>query len=270
MFYLKLLEHGRFARPNSVLEQIHHEIVAPIPIIVPNWPLPGREVAVRHPVTDEWITTVCVSYKRGRVVSQAGSELVHIPLVGLFWDGKIWREARRRSDAPRRRALSQFTTVPQTSDSGLGTKPSMRRSALGSAQPFPTMPEPAMSDTRALLHTGGTLLSTSQFIDRRSEPVQPFRGIYGPVAAQHTAIVRTAPARRPTQYIQDVVNIAFGADVGYGRRLRKFNVRVENVLTHRSQYNWVAEDEITPEDAERLTDLYRKHIQGKLTIIPGL
>jgi hypothetical protein len=39
MFYLKLLEHGRFTRTNAILEQIHLEIVAPIPITVPT---PGK------------------------------------------------------------------------------------------------------------------------------------------------------------------------------------------------------------------------------------
>jgi hypothetical protein len=268
LFYLKLREHARFTTTLASLDEIYTEIVAPLPVVAPNWPLKGAEVLVRHPVTDHWVSAVCLSCKKGRVVTQAGTDVVQIPLIGMFWDGKVWREARRLSEAPRRRPLSELGMV--NSDEESMSTSSLRSSSQASGERFPTMPEPEKSDTRALLHTGIRLLGTSQFIDRGSAPPPVFRGIVGPLAPPHTAIVRAAPRRRPTQYIQDVVNVTWGADIGYGRKLRKFNVRVENTLTRRSQYQWVTEDQIAPEDVERLTALYRKHIESKLTIIPGL
>jgi hypothetical protein len=39
---------------------------------------------------------------------------------------------------------------------------------------------------------------------------------------------------------------------------------------HHSQYQWIAESEIATKDVKQLTDLYRKHIENKMTIIPGL
>jgi hypothetical protein len=45
---------------------------------------------------------------------------------------------------------------------------------------------------------------------------------------------------------------------------------VENLLTHRSQYLWIVEDEISPEDVARLVEMYKKHIGKKMAVIPGL
>jgi hypothetical protein len=52
--------------------------------------------------------------------------------------------------------------------------------------------------------------------------------------------------------------------------VRRFNVRVENALTHKSQYLWINEDKISQEDVAKLVEMYRRHIEEKLTINPGL
>ena len=91
-------------------------------------------------------------------------------------------------------------------------------------------------------------------------PQKPFR----------RPVVRAPPRRAPNLYIQDVVNITFGVEIGGGKRLRKFNVRMENPLTKKAQYKWISEDEIPPADARRLTELFQKHIESKMTIIPGI
>jgi hypothetical protein len=52
--------------------------------------------------------------------------------------------------------------------------------------------------------------------------------------------------------------------------MRKFNVRVENLLTRRSQYLWIHEDEVAEEDVARLVEMYRSHIEKKFTVISGL
>lgn len=94
--------------------------------------------------------------------------------------------------------------------------------------------------------------------------------IAGPLKPERKAVMMASPTRRPNMYIQDVINITFGQEMGNGKKLRKFNVRTENLLTHKSQYIWIAEDEISPEDVKRLVELFKKHIESKYTIIPGL
>ncbi|OHT00223.1 hypothetical protein TRFO_33138 [Tritrichomonas foetus] len=98
----------------------------------------------------------------------------------------------------------------------------------------------------------------------------PTAFIGDPVKPPRKPVMLSPPSRRPNQYVQDVVNIVFGQDIGGGRKLRKFNVRTENPLTKKSQYIWVNEDEISTEDVQRLVGLFRKHIESKMTIIPGL
>lgn len=94
--------------------------------------------------------------------------------------------------------------------------------------------------------------------------------ICGPSKPERKTVMMTTPTRRPNMYIQDVINITFGQEIGNGKKLRKFNVRTENLLTHKSQYIWIAEDEISPEDVKRLVELFKKHIESKYTIVPGL
>jgi hypothetical protein len=267
-FYLKIREHGRFTQCSTSLEEIHHEIIAPIPIIVPNWPAKGSKVIVRHPATDEWVTAVCVVYKNGRVFAQFGNDQIHIPQIGLFWDGKAWREVRKRNDPVRIRPVSPFAEV-RLSEAESFSGELLKFSQRNVKSHFPALAELAQSDTRSLLQSGIQLMTTSKFIDRTMRAPSTFHGISEPAPRPRTAIVRTPPTRRPNQFIQDVVNVVWGPE-GNARRLRKFNVRVENLLTHKSQYVWIVEDEIAPEDVARLIEMYRQHIGTRMTVIPGL
>jgi hypothetical protein len=267
-FYLKIREHGRFTDCSVSLEQIHREVLAPIPIIVPNWPAKGSKVVVRHPATDEWVTAVCLSYRKGRVFTQVGNDQIQIPQIGLFWDGKAWREVRKKNDPVRTRPVSPFVepkSSPAVSFSGALVNFSQRYGK----QHLPPLAEPAQSDTRSLLQSGIQLMTTSKFVDRTMRPPSTFHGISEPNPRPRTAILRTPPTRRPNQFIRDVVNVVWGPE-GNARRLRRFNLRVENMITHKSQYIWIVEDEIAQEDVARLVEMYRLHIGTRMTIIPGL
>ena len=65
-----------------------------------------------------------------------------------------------------------------------------------------------------------------------------------------------------------MINVTLGHEVGFGRRIRKFHVRVLNTQTNKRSYIWLNEDEIPNEDSRRLIDLYKKQIQSKMIIIP--
>jgi hypothetical protein len=181
LFYLKIREHSGLSKCTTLIEEIYKEIVAPIPIITRNSPGKGDSVFVRHPTTDEWITAVCLGSKRGRVFTKVDDELIQVPLAGIFWDGKAWREAQQRNEAPRRRASSQLMTA------GLIHPELMRHSAQSPKPQFPTIAEQARSDTRALLQTGKQLLSSSKFIDRASAGVPRNQGTNGRHSASNTS-----------------------------------------------------------------------------------
>jgi hypothetical protein len=95
-------------------------------------------------------------------------------------------------------------------------------------------------------------------------------GISGPIKPRHTALRRSAPTRAPGQVIEAVVNVAFGIEIGNGRRLRKFHVRLMNQITNQSRYTWVDEDAVTTADAEMLAVLFKRHVESKMTVIQGL
>jgi hypothetical protein len=246
-FYLKIRELGGFNGREASLHEIYDEIIAPIPSGATQGPIKGENVMVLHPVSREWVEAVCLFCKNGRVYTKFESDFIQLPLIGLFHDQGNWREARRRREAPRGR--SELDVIQAH---------------------FPTMPEPRCRDTRILLRRNLKVMSNSKFIDHSAKPIETFRGIIEPIKPPHVVLHRSAPTRKPTQLIQDVVNVTFGAEIGYGRRLRRFNVRVQNVLTGKSQYQWVAEDEVAPEDVELLARLYTNHIESKMTIMPGL
>jgi hypothetical protein len=154
---------------------------------------------------------------RRRVVTRAHGELFQLPLAGLFWDARgRWREARKASTPPRPRASSsQQTTFVTVSEA----RPQRERSK----PQFPAMlPEPARSDTTILLQTGIQLMNTSKFIDRTVRPVDTFRGIGKPVNPPRVTVPKTAPTRKPNQFIQDVVNVIMGPD--------RFSFKGKNVL----------------------------------------
>jgi hypothetical protein len=265
LFYLKLREHGAFTGQSLSFDEIYAEIAAPIPIVAPVWPSKDELIEVRHPVTDDWVTARCVKYRDGRVICRAGGELIQLPLVALFWDARgtlveecTWREARKKAMPLRPRSRGSQELPPEVDIQ----RPPTRN--------FPTIREPPRSDTRMLLQSGIQLMSTSKFIDRTTRQVDTFTGISMPRMPPRPAVSRSAPSRRPMQFIQDVVNVTIAPDTGSGHRMRKFNARVENVLTHRSQYLWIHEDEVAEEDAAKLAEMYRRHIEQKFTVISGL
>jgi hypothetical protein len=256
------------------LEDIYDEILSPMPITGGKVPAQGDTVAVRHPVSDEWVDAKCIRCKDGRVILRWGRDEIQLPLSGVYWDARGgWSEARSRVTPARpmrpQRAQSEMSDGPFVTLS----ETTKEEEELAEEEPlsrFPILDEPKRSDTRLLLQKGVAMMNTTKFIDRTIKPPETFKGVNLPVKPWRPTITRSSPSRRPLQFVQDVVNISLGAELGYGRKLRRFNVRIENVLTKKSSYIWIGEDEVGPEDIEKLIALYRRHIESKLTIIPGL
>lgn len=98
-----------------------------------------------------------------------------------------------------------------------------------------------------------------------------FRGIVDPVPRRQKKIFarKQSTRKKPAQVVDCVVNITLGAEVADFRRIRIFHVRVINTITKKYSYVNVKEDEISEEDAERLIELYKQHIESKIMIIPG-
>lgn len=170
------------------------------------------------------------------------------------------------TDAPSQNESTECSQEP--SETGSEYEPTIKKRTV--ELPPPAIKSVMPKDPQFLLKTAKNMLSTSKFIDRKKSTNDTFRGIGDPVKPSRVAVAKSTPTRQPNQFVQDVVNIIFGPDIGYGKKLRKFHVRVENQLTHRSSYAWIAEDEIPIEDVQRLLDLYRRHIEARYTIIPGL
>jgi hypothetical protein len=278
-FYLKIREHARFTSLELSLKGIYNEVIAPLPGTWMKMPVVGDRIAVRHPVSDEWVTAQCKSCKNGRVVVKSGTDEVQLPMVGIYWDARAgWSEAKSRvtPTQPKLKPRAQsemaggpFVTLSETTKDEEEPKPEP-----APKQQFPVLAEPPRSDTRLLLQSGIRLMNTSKFIDRTIDRTidrpATFKGVRTVIHPWRPTIVRSAPTRRPIQFVQDVVNITLGADLGHGKRLRKFNVRVENAITNRSTYLWIPEDEVAKDDVEKLVQLYRNHIESKMTIIPGI
>jgi hypothetical protein len=270
-FYLKIREHGGFTGTAASFEEIYDELLLPLPATAPKTPKAGDSIAIRHPASDDWVDANCVSCKNGRIVTKYRTDVIQLPLRGVYWDARTgWSEARSRAAPPRPRARARaesdfFMTGCET------TKEPPVQEATPKIQ-FPVLAEPRHRDTRKLLQGGIKMMSTSKFIDRTVPPpvTDTFKGVSLPVKPFRATIARSAPTRRPIQFVQDVVNVTFGVDLGQGRRLRKFNVRIENALTNKSTYQWVAEDEVAPEDVEKLVHMYKLHIESRVTVIPSL
>ena len=123
---------------------------------------------------------------------------------------------------------------------------------------------------KSLLSTGKPLTMSHEYTTT-APPVKylpsSFRGIVDPKLPQRHTIPRVAPTRRTNQVVEGVVNITLGQEIAYGKRLRKFHVRIRNELTKRLSYVWINEDEIPPDDVKRLCELYKAHIESKMLVI---
>lgn len=268
--YGKLRQDAHFTGTDVDLSEIHREIIAPIPSEAQNCPRRGDIVNVTHPVTGEWVPTTCHLVRDGRVYTRGKRGVVQVPVSALYWDKRgTWREAGSREVPKQRvRARSQidgaFITISKTQEEEVPVVAETPKPKFG------TIEEPVAVSPMTILKTNKKKMLDTKFIDRTIKPVETFRGIGDPGAAKVAVVPRVKPIRRGNRLVQDVVNITQGAYVGGGRHLRRFNVRVENALTHKSQYVWISEDEVSPDDVAMLVQLYRKHIESKMMIIPDM
>ena len=91
-----------------------------------------------------------------------------------------------------------------------------------------------------------------------------FRGIVDPPRTRSKRINRVHVGLGPTQSIQDVVNIVKGNEYTNGKRVKRFNVKIYNVLTKKNKFAWITEDEISKKDVRKLNEIYQRHTTNKL------
>ncbi|OHT16969.1 hypothetical protein TRFO_41421 [Tritrichomonas foetus] len=274
--YLKFRSSGTFGSPECDFDSIHYEMLADLPVNANRIPKKNDIVAIRHPYTDEWVNSIVAQVGNGRVVLKVDDFFQQMTLNSMFWDGRgVFRENKRADDNLMSSSLKKSTKTFITIVDSIGDSESVKQDVTKFAVPLPPCAIPAKNviprdDPSFFLRAGQNMLNTSPFIDRKKRASSQFRGIVDPLPPKRKTHVRAAPTRRPTQIVDSVVNISLGQEVGPGRRLRKFHVRVVSTSTKKPSYVWINEDEIPPEDVQRLLDLYRKHIESKMIIIPGI
>lgn len=128
----------------------------------------------------------------------------------------------------------------------------------------------APADPQYFLKVGKSMLAKSPFVDRTAKRKESFSGIGAPEGSGRRAVPIAGPLRSSNEQVDTVVNVTFGPEMFRGEPLRRFNVRYVNTRTGRAKYAWIAEDKVTDADVSRLLDLYRRHIESKLKVIPGL
>jgi len=248
---------------------IHREIIAPIP---PAHQIPkkGDKISVYHPLEKDWVVSTTIGSKNGRVFSQYDSIVFHLPSMSLFFDGRgIWKEAyiQEKHEKPKVND-STFMTEGETEKEQENQQTESKTKSI--TLPQLKKPRIAPSDPQFFLKSNQIMLSKSPFIERKVMKQELFRGIVDPKAPIRNTIPKTAPSRRPNQFVNGVVNVILGQELSNGHKLRKFHVKLHNPITNKSQYIWINEDEVSEDDVKRLVDLYKTHIESKMAIVPGL
>lgn len=90
-----------------------------------------------------------------------------------------------------------------------------------------------------------------------------FRGIVDPPLARSKRINRVHAGLGPGQSIRDVVNVVKSNEYSNGKRVRRYNVKIYNVLTKKNKFAWITEDEITKRDVKILNEIYQRHTSSK-------
>lgn len=86
-----------------------------------------------------------------------------------------------------------------------------------------------------------------------------FRGIVEPPCAPSKRMNRMHAGLGPGQSVQDVVNVVTGNEYANGKRVKRYNVKIYNVLTKKNKFAWITDDEISRNDAKRLNQIYQRH-----------
>ena len=264
----------------GLLERVYHEVLEELPFELRREPCVNDIMSVRHPLTDKWVDGVISHAVNGRVYTTLGKKvIVHLPMTALFWDGKgKWREMRPSATEVKKGSNigNTFLTIAEAVASTKNTKPDPRRYAVPLPPNKVSKRNVTPKDPTFFLRTSQSMMHTSPFVEKkrklteREKGFPSFRGIVDPVRPK-TAVRKKAPStRRPNQIIQGVINISLGDEIEPGRRIRKFHVKVQNMMSKKISYAWISEDEIPEEDVRTLVNMYRKLIESKMTILPNL
>ena len=268
-----ILLYKRFRILNSFesldddLLTIHKEILNVLPF---NNQIPkkGQYIFLNNPLTNIFIKSIILNIKNGRVFSKFENILFQNSISTLFWDKRgYWKETNNinfNENIFQNNNLDTFMTEGETIPEELKNK-----SNISINLPLLNKTHIAPTDPTYFLKTGQQLLNNSPFINRQPQQIEKFRGIIDPKLPIRKTIPKTAPSRRPNQFVENVVNIIFTNNYFNGHKLRKFHVKLINPITKKTQYIWINEDEVSNDDVQHLIELYKIHIENKMTIVPG-
>jgi hypothetical protein len=269
--YFKFRKSCGFTSLDSTIESVYQEIVAPLWQPARSVPRSGDPIEVVHPLTGEITTAHVIITRNGRVYARHDDIIAQVFACQIFWDGRgIWREATRKEakflmKQKEREQIRTFVTAADLTEAE-------NEPDLSIATPAITV-KVTPPDRSMFLQIGRASLKVSPFVNEAEPPDESrlmpgwktFRGIVEPPFPKPERGNRRS-RRNPQRadLINGVVNVVRGTDFGDGMSPRRFNVRTTNMLTGRSRYAWVTEDEITPEDSERLMEIYRAHVASKM------
>jgi hypothetical protein len=273
--YFKFRKSAGCRNLDSSIESVYNEIVAPIwqNIRVP--PKRGDPIDIIHPLTSAWTRGRVITATNGRVYAAVDNVISQLVMSSVFWDGRgFWREAGKRETAVQSqdREREQKRTFITAADQFGNAETALDLAAIGQSFAAPAMsarvapPDPITFPERGRRSPRRTSTETEgQFMNEW----RTFRGIVEPpVPVSERSFRSPRPNPRRAEMVQTVVNVIPGRDVGAGPHPKRFNVQIVNTITGRSHYTWVTEDDVSPDDAERLMILYREHVTKKLRTGP--
>lgn len=275
--YFKFRKSCGFTSLDVNLESVYQEVAAPFHKPSGEIPCEGDTIEMVHPLTAEWIKGVVVGSRNGRVYAKFDGIVSQIPATSAFWDGRgFWREAARKDGIGAPEKKEQPKTFITAADLCAEVE-KLDLSAVGQSFAAPTMSgRIAPSDRVVFLEIGRETMKNGQFSAREPELDETklmegwrtFRGIVEP------RFPKTERSNRPVRNntngrihtVTDVVNVTPGKEFADGQKYKRFNVRVRNELTGKSDYAWFTEDELSPDEANRLMAMYREHIASKMRV----
>ena len=278
--YFKFRKACGFTNMDSSLEAMHEEFVAPF--YQPDRVLPQLNDVLElvHPVTGEWVQSKVLSTKNGRVFATVDDVIAQIPASSTFWDGRgVWREAAQKEKLPRigehKEATRTFITAADLIGETGGNEKLERLdlSKIGQSFAPPAASARVAPANRVVFLEIGREAMRTTFAAKEVEVDESkfmkgwrtFRGIVEPPFPRPERTFRS-PRNYPrkTQVVENVVNVTPGKEYEEGKHYRRFNVRLKNRLTGKSEYSWLTEEELSPPDVEVLMARYREHIASKM------
>lgn len=300
--YFKYRKTCGLVQLDQTINSVYLELIAPFyqPKNIQR-PMKNDRINCIHPLSGEWISSKIKYVKNGRIFILLDDVISQIPSYSVFWDTRlgIWREDSKKSvkmpeinlrkAQPFRRkkmfitASTRFTNpedeistknneedeiniknnVEEEDDSDINLSnidKLINRNNMVNFIPKPPDSVRAGNFNRRVFEPTPVNYDESKLMPGW----RTFRGIVDPPRTRSKRINRVHAGLGPGQSIQDVVNVVKGNDYSNGKRVKRYNVKIFNVLTKKNKFAWITEDEISKKDVKKLNEIYQRHTTNKL------